>query len=119
MKEDRLRLLLAAIMLWGVALAAVVMIAGGAIFLAHHAGQPTGDHKFTGEPADLRHPVAIIKAALHGNDDCLIQVGVLLLLFNPLVRVALAAWGYAASRDWLYAGIGALVLAVLVLSYFV
>jgi uncharacterized membrane protein len=106
-------------MLWGVALAAVVMLAGGAIFLAHHAGQPPGDHKFTGEPADLRHPVAIFQQALKGNDDCLIQVGVLLLLFNPLVRVALAAWGYAASRDRLYACVGAFVLAVLVVSYFV
>ncbi|MDD5199597.1 MAG: DUF1634 domain-containing protein [Terrimicrobiaceae bacterium] len=119
MKEDRLRRLLARIMLWGVALAAVVMIAGGAIFLARHAGQKPGDHKFTGEPADLRHPVAIFKAALQGNDDSLIQAGVLLLLFNPLVRVALAAWGYAAARDRLYAGIAAFVFAVLLLSYFV
>jgi uncharacterized membrane protein len=119
MKEDRLRSVLATIMIWGVALAAGFLVAGGVIFLTHHAGQPTGDHKFTGEPADLRHPVAIVKEALKGNDDCLIQIGVLLLLFNPFVRVALAAWGYAAARDWLYAAIGGLVLAVLVVSYFV
>ena len=63
--------------------------------------------------------MAIFRQALRGNDDCLIQAGVLLLLLNPLVRVALAAAGYAASRDRLYAGIAALVLAVLVVSYFV
>ena len=119
MKEDRLRLLLARIMLWGVYLAAVVMIAGGVVFLAHHAGQPPGDRKFSGEPSDLRHPVTIIRTALEGNDDCLIQAGVLLLLFNPLVRVALAAWGYAAARDRLYAGVSGIVLAVLLISYFV
>ncbi len=119
MNEDRLRLLLARIMLWGVYLAAIVMIAGGVIFLLHHAGDKPGDHKFTGEPGDLRHPVAIINAALQGNDDCLIQAGVLLLLFNPLVRVAIAATGYAAARDRLYTCIAAIVLAVLAISYFV
>jgi uncharacterized membrane protein len=119
MNEDRLRLLLSRIMIWGVVLAAVVMLLGGIIFLARHGTQIPGDRKFNGEPADLRHPVAIIKAAAQGNDDCLIQVGGLLLLFNPLVRVAMAALGYIAARDRLYAGIAALVFGVLVVSYFV
>jgi uncharacterized membrane protein len=119
MNEDRLRLLLARVMLWGVYLAALVMIVGGVIFLSQHATQAPGDRKFTGEPSDLRHPVAIFQAALQGNDDSLIQVGVLLLLFNPLVRVAMAALGYAASGDRLYAGIAWFVLTVLLISYFV
>lgn len=119
MKEERLRRLLARMMVWGVLLAAAIMIVGLAIFLWHHAGQRPGDHKFTGEPADLRHPVAIFRAALRGNDDCFLQVGVLLLLLNPLARVALAAAGYAMTRDRLYTGIAAVVFAVLVVSYFV
>ncbi len=106
-------------MLWGVALAAVVMVAGGVIFLARHGAQPTEDHKFTGEPADLRHPVAIFAAALRGNDDCLIQIGILLLLFNPLARVAIAALGYAMAKDRLYTAVAVLVLAVLAVSYFI
>lgn len=117
--EERLRALLARIMLWGVLLAASVMLVGGVTFLASHWNQHPGDHKFTGEPGDLRHPVAILKAAISGNDDSLIQAGVLLLLANPLVRVMLAAWGYAASRDRLYAGISTIVLAVLIVSFFV
>jgi uncharacterized membrane protein len=119
MNEDRLRLLMSRLMIWGILLAAVVMLAGGVIFLAHHAWQQPGDHKFTGEPGDLRHPVAIIKAALQGNDDCLIQVGVLLMLLNPVVRVAMAAFGFLAGKDRLYAGIAAFVFAVLLVSYFV
>lgn len=117
--EDRLRALLARIMLWGVGIAAAIMLGGLVVFLAGHAGTPTGDRKFTGEPADLTHPAEIFRAAVTGNNLSLMQVGVLLLLANPLVRVALAAWGYAASRDRLYAGIAALVFAVLVVSYFV
>ncbi|HEY8903812.1 MAG TPA: DUF1634 domain-containing protein [Chthoniobacterales bacterium] len=119
MKEDRLRNLLASLMLWGVFIAAGIMIIGGVIFLAHHSGMRPGDHKFTGEPADLRHPGAILKAAFRGNDDCLIQAGVLLLLLNPLIRVGLAAWGYAHDGNKLYAGIAGFVFAVLMLSYFI
>lgn len=119
MNESTLRARLAKIMIWGVLIAAAIMLAGFVVFLAGHAGLPTGDRKFSGEPADLTHPRAILRAALAGNDASFMQVGVLLLLLNPLVRVALAAVGYAASRDRLYAGIAALVFAVLVVSYFV
>lgn len=119
MNESTLRARLAKIMIWGVLIAAAIMLAGFVVYTVGHAGLPTGDRRFTGEPADLTHPVAILRAALAGNDASVMQVGVLLLLLNPLVRVALAAVGYAASRDRLYAGIAAVVLIVLGISYFV
>ncbi len=110
MREERLRLFMSRLMIWGTLLAALVMIAGGAVFLATMPARVRGITNSPASLATLRHPVAIIKNALLGNDDCLIQVGVLLLLFNPLVRVAMAALGYAASKDRLYAGVAALVL---------
>jgi uncharacterized membrane protein len=48
----------------------------------------------------------------------LIMIGVALLLINPLVRVAFAAFGFAAQKDRLYTLISLLVLAVLVISFF-
>ncbi len=119
MNENRLRLLLSRVMLYGVLLAAAVMLLGGVIFLSHHATQRPGDHVFRGEPADLRHPVAILQAAIEGNDASFIQAGVLLLLLNPLIRVALALAGYAASGDRFYAGVSAIVFAVLIVSFFI
>lgn len=118
MNEQSIRNLLARIMLWGVLLAAAVLLAGGVVFLAEHGSQTPGDRKFTGEPADLRHPVAIFQAAVSGHDAAVIQIGVLLLLLNPLVRVLLAGIGYGASKDWLYAGVSAVVFAVLMVSFF-
>lgn len=119
MKEERLRVFLARIMVWGVLLAAGVMLIGGVVYLSSHWSLPPGDRKFSGEPADLRHPVEIFRAAVAGNDQSVIQIGVLLLLLNPLVRVGLAACGYAASRDRLYAIVSATVLGILVVSFFV
>lgn len=118
MNEDALRGLLARLMVIGVIAAAVVMLAGGVWWIVAHGSQPTGDHVFRGEPADLRSPGAIVGAALKGSDPALIQVGVLLLLLNPFVRVAFAAAGYAGGRDWLYAGVSLFVLAMLGVSFF-
>lgn len=119
MKDERFRATLAKIMIWGVLTAAAIMLAGFVVYLSLHGGAATGDRRFTGEPADLTHPVAIFRAAVAGNDLSIMQVGVLVLLLNPLVRVALAAAGYAAARDRMYTGFAALVFAVLVVSYFV
>ncbi len=119
MNDERFRTLLANVMLYGVLLAVAVMLVGGIVYLSENADRRPGDHVFTGEPADLRHPVAIVRAAFAGNDTSVIQVGVLLLLLNPLLRVALAAAGYAASGDRLYAIISTVVFTVLVVSFFV
>jgi len=119
MNEDRLKNALSRIMLFGVLLSAAVMLVGGALLLVQSHGRVPGDHLFHGEPLDLRDPVDIFRAALAGADAPLVQLGVLLLLANPLVRVAFSVAGFAAGGDRLYAGISLIVLAVLALSYFI
>ncbi len=46
------------------------------------------------------------------------MIGVVLLLINPLIRVAFAAVGFAAQRNKLYTVVSLVVLGVLVLSFF-
>jgi uncharacterized membrane protein len=46
------------------------------------------------------------------------MIGVVLLLINPLIRVAFAAVGFAAQRNRLYTVISLAVLGVLLLSFF-
>lgn len=119
MNEQRVRLILARIMVWGVVLAAGVMLVGGVMYGIKHDGGRPADTTFSGEPSRLRGPVDIVEGVIAGHDASLIQVGVLLLLLNPLVRVAFAAVGYASSRNWMYAGFSAVVFTVLVVSFFV
>lgn len=118
MKDAALQNSLARLMLYGVLLAAAVLLAGGVAYLISHGGQPPGDHVFHGEPRSLRDPIAIFRDALSGSDSALIQVGVLLLLANPFLRVAFAAFGFAAGGDRLYAIISFIVLGVLTCSFF-
>lgn len=119
MKDATIQNLLARTMIYGVILAAGVMLIGGVVYLVHDGSLPVRDHRFTGEPLDLRKPVDVAQAAWKGNTLSLIQIGVLLLLANPFVRTLFSAFGFAAQKDWLYAGISLLVLGILAISFFV
>ena len=122
MNDTQLQNSLARVMLTGVLVAAVIMGIGLIWFVATHEGMPPGDHVFRGEPKYFENPVSMLQRALDLNDvghrRSLIMIGVVLLLINPLVRVAFAAVGFAAQRDKLYSVISLVVLVVLVLSFF-
>jgi uncharacterized membrane protein len=122
MKDEQIQNALARVMLSGVLIAAAIMGAGLIWFLATHDGLPPGDHIFSGEPKYFENPVSMIKRAFDlkdvGHRRSLIMIGVVLLLINPVVRVAFAAFGFAAQRDRIYSIISLLVLTVLLLSFF-
>jgi uncharacterized membrane protein len=122
MKDEQIQNSLARVMLGGVLLAASIMGAGLVWFLATHEGMSPGDHVFSGEPKYFENPISMIQRALEprevGHRRSLIMIGVVLLLINPLVRVAFAAFGFAAQKDRLYTLISLIVLAVLTMSFF-
>jgi len=118
LSESRLRSLLANVMIYGVLLAAALMLAGGVIYLTDNPHAKPGDRTFSGEPTDLRHPGDIIQDAMRGQTSSIIQLGVLLLLFNPLIRVGFSAIGFAAERDAIYTVISIGVFAILMASFF-
>jgi uncharacterized membrane protein len=122
MKDEQIQNSLARVMLGGVLFAASIMGAGLVWFLATHEGMSPGDHVFSGEPKYFENPISMIQRALEprevGHRRSLIMIGVVLLLINPLVRVAFAAFGFAAQKDRLYTLISLIVLAVLTISFF-
>jgi uncharacterized membrane protein len=99
-----------------------IMAAGLIWFLATHDGMPPGDHVFSGEPKYFENPISMVQRAVDptgiGHRRSLIMIGVVLLLINPPVRVAFAAFGFAAQGDRLYTAISLIVLAVLIFSFF-
>jgi uncharacterized membrane protein len=122
MKDEQIQNTLARVMLSGVLVAAAIMGAGLIWYLATHDGLPPGDHTFTGEPKYFENPISMIRRAFEpgdaGHRRSVIMIGVVLLLLNPVVRVAFAAFGFAAQKDKLYSRISLLVLAVLLFSFF-
>lgn len=117
-EDTHLEALLSKVMLWGVLIAAFIMLAGGVVYLVNHAQAPTGDHVFTGEPLDLRSPAAIVRSAFQWHDRSIIQFGVLILLMNPLLRVILAFFGYLRQKNATYLAVSLFLIAILTYSLF-
>ena len=116
--DERVELFLGNLLRVGVLLAAAVVLAGGAVYLARHGGE-RADHKlFRGEPEDLREPGGIVADALSMSGRGIIQLGLLLLVATPVARVAFSAGAFARQRDRLYVLLTLFVLAVLLYSLF-
>jgi uncharacterized membrane protein len=104
------------LLLAGVVLSALVVLAGGALYLVRHGGTPADYRVFRGEPSELTHFSGIFREALALQARGIIQLGLLLLIATPVARVAFSIFGFAAEDDWMYVGFTSFVLIVLLYS---
>jgi uncharacterized membrane protein len=100
----------------GVLTAAVVVAVGAVAYLARYGGQCPDYRTFHGEPSDLRSVPLIIQNAVSLRGSGVIQVGLLLLIATPVLRVVFAAFAFGRQRDYLYLAVSLVVLALLCLS---
>jgi uncharacterized membrane protein len=114
--DERVDRLIGHLLRAGVLISAAVVIAGGCVYLARHGQEPPDRRTFHGEPAELSHPLSIVRAALAGDDRGVIALGLLLLIATPVARVALAAYGFLREHDRLYTAVAMFVLIVLLVS---
>jgi uncharacterized membrane protein len=100
----------------GVIVAAALVLSGGALYLVRHGSTIPDYRAFHGEPAYLRGVSGILSAARTLDGPGLIQLGLLVLLATPLVRVAFSVLAFALQRDRTYVVVTSIVLAVLFYS---
>ncbi len=100
----------------GVLLAAMVVSAGAILYLVRHGEAPADYNIFRGEPTDLRHVRGILKNTREGHARGIIQLGVLLLIATPVVRVAFSVFAFALEKDRMYVIFTLIVLSVLMYS---
>lgn len=98
----------------GVLLSAVVVLAGGTFYLAHHGLTHADYHLFKGQPEALRDVPGIASGAMKFDSRSIIQFGLLLLIITPIARVAFSAISFALEKDYLYVVVSLIVLAVLI-----
>ena len=114
--DEQTEALVGQLLRWGVTCAAVIVMAGAAVYLVRHGLQPANYRVFGGEPSDLREWRGIIHEALHGRGRAIIQFGLLVLLLTPVARVLFAAFAFVMERDWFYFGVSIFVFLVLFYS---
>lgn len=100
----------------GVWVAAAVVTVGAVFYLTQHGLEEPHYRVFQGEPDSLRKVTLILSDAfaLHGRH--IIQLGLLLLIATPVMRVLFAVLFFALQRDYLYLVISLIVLGLLALG---
>ncbi len=58
----------------------------------------------------------LLRQAIAGDGRSMINVGLIVLMLTPVVRVLVLAVGWAAARHWRLAGVATIVAALLAVS---
>jgi uncharacterized membrane protein len=116
MDDQRLERSVGSVLRTGVALAAALVLIGGIAFVASHS-QAVPDHrKFQAAPTPLASIAGVLQGAITLDPLYIIQLGLLILIATPIVRVVTCVAGFALERDWTYAIVSLIVLAFLLAS---
>ena len=97
----------------GVAISAIVTGIGGLMLLFHHGREIPSYSTFRGEPEAIRTLSGIVHGAAGLDARSIIQLGLVLLIATPILRVAFTWVAFALQRDRMYVLITSIVLAVL------
>lgn len=105
----------------GVTLACLLAALGGLYYLVTHGGEPVPDYRhFDPTTAATQTHFTTLTGIVRGvaafDAYSCIQLGVVALILTPILRVVLSLLDFTLERDWLYAGITATVLAVIVVN---
>ena len=117
-----LSLLVARTLRIGVALAGLIALAGGIGYLWRHGSETLPDlSRFSYNALPENAEAYTTLGGIFGsvgqmNPIGWIQLGVLVLILTPFLRVVISFFDFLKQRDWLYAGITAFVLSVIILN---
>ena len=120
-REGQLTVLIARVLRFGVSLAGALVASGLLLLLAlHQGGRVNYFAEFHPRPQSITHGLlGVFERDLrrHAPRD-LINLGLMLLILTPVVRVAFSVVIYLYENDRLYTWFTLFVLAVLLLSLF-
>jgi uncharacterized membrane protein len=116
--EQRAEIVIAYLLRAGVLTAATVVIVGAVLYLGAHPGAHVDYRTFHAVPDALRTVQGIVHAAFTGDSRAIMQLGLLVLIATPIVRVMFSVAAFAIEGDRMYVFFTMLVLTVLLYSLF-
>jgi uncharacterized membrane protein len=103
----------------GVFVSAAVILFGGLIFLLNGAG-PSDPHSMNqlldGDYANRASLDALLRGLERGRGTAYADIGLLLLILTPVIRVAMTFVLFLLQKDWLFTTITGIVFIILVLG---
>jgi len=120
--EKDVELYIGKLLRYGVILSCIITIFGGIIYLYQHQGivpdySPIpSDEPFPGVASYLRELNTILPRILDLDGAAIIQLGVIVLIATPVIRVAFSAIAFLIEKDYMYVTITLIVLAIILLN---
>lgn|SRR5580698_6858765 len=116
--DERLECAMGDMLRAGVTAAALMVLLGGVLYLSQFHGPLPDFRHFHGSPAAYEHVGSIVKGVGRLDSGSLIELGILILIATPVCRVIFGMVGFALLKDRLYALVSAVVMAILLVSFY-
>jgi len=115
-KDKDMQLLLSHVLRAGTIVSISVVIFGGLVFMYRHGHSVSDYHTFNGVPVFVRNASGIFHGILAFKGQAIIQLGIVLLIATPILRIVFSAIGFVLEKDYMYLGISLLVLGIIFFS---
>jgi uncharacterized membrane protein len=106
----------------GVVASLFLVVFGSTLSFVHHPdynSAPSELRRLTSPGAGFPHTLRDVwEGVKEFRGQAIVAVGLLVLIATPVLRVAVSIAGFVYERDWAFVAITALVLALLLLSFF-
>jgi uncharacterized membrane protein len=111
--DEKVDQVIGSILQAGVLLSGLVVLIGGVLYLIQFGLTPANYRSFSPELAAVHGLSPIFSGALRLDGRSIIQVGILILVATPVIRVIFSVFAFVLQRDHLYVTITLIVLGIL------
>jgi len=108
-----IQLILGTLLRVGIVSSMSIVFVGALVYLSFHYKDVVNYSRFDPAQAPKGSIGKILSGLTTGSGESVIQMGILLLIFTPVLRVLFSVFGFLIERDYLYVSIGIFVLAVI------
>lgn len=116
--DKNIKIILGNLLRIGVIVAGTMVVIGAILFLFRHGLEIPSYHIFKPDRfnvLDFRH---LIDGILTFRSVSIMELGILLLIATPVLRVLFSVFAFAYEKDYMYVVFTLIVLLVLVFSFF-
>jgi|SRR6185503_6818251 len=115
-KDRDMQQLLGHVLRTGTMVSITVVFIGGAFFIYRHGQSIPDYHKWNGIPNFIRTASGIFHGIGALKGQAMIQLGIVLLIATPILRIVFSTIGFVLEKDYMYIGISLLVLGIIFFS---
>ena len=117
-KDKDMQLVIGWILRVGVVISMTIVFIGGVFYLYRHGHSIPQYHTFKSVPFFVQNASGLINGVFTLKGQAIIQLGILLLIITPILRVAFSIIGFIIEKDYLYTFITIVVLLIIMASMF-